>query len=154
MYIIRTPSGPLGCTHKGRSYIAGFNGVGMVMHISRGIKTPPVTHLQRVSEYDITEEVRSSMKNLGFEELTFEKITIDTGALFTIEREMGLVTTPSDVEVDPIDPADFLYMAFEKNVGLIMPYDICMETAFGTTLRSNIVDPSNDFEAFRRGLKI
>lgn len=156
MYIIRTPKGPLGCTHKGKPYIAGFNGMGMVVHVSRGLKIPPVTRLERLYEYDITEEVRDSLQGLGFrgQDLTFEKITIDTRALFTIERDVGLGMTPTDVEVDPIDPADFLYMTFEKNVGLIMPYEICVETPTGTTLRSNVVDPSYDLGAFRKGLKM
>lgn len=150
--------GPLGCIKDGKPYIAGFNSISMVAKVSRELKKPPIVHLDRSMVIDITEEVKNGLGSIGFKDnfMSFASITIDTEALFTIERAKGLEkeNLDDDIIIDPIDPGDFMFMTFEKNVGLIMPYEQYLENDDYLVYKSNVIDPSNDPEQFKKGLKI
>lgn len=157
MYIIRTSKGPLGCVKDGKTYITGFNNIAMVSRTSQQIKVPPVVNLDRSLVMDITDDLKEGLNSYGFkdEDMTFTSITIDTEALLTIEKEKDPALRNGDnVVIDTLDPGDFMYLAFEKNLGLIMPYATYLDNDEYLVYQSNVVDPSNDPELFRKSLKL
>lgn len=155
MYTIKTRAGSLGCIHDGKSYVVGFNNIGMVSKASRVMKTNPVVKLNKVMTYDVTDDVKNGLKALGFDEPSFTSITIDTEALLTIEKDITRAhVMHKGIEISLYDAADFLYLTFEKHLGLIMPYEEYFETEDKLVYKSSVIDPSLDIDIFRKNLSL
>lgn len=151
MHTIKTKHGLLGCVHDTKPYVVGFNSARTAHRIARVIATPPTLRLERNRKLDVTEEVKRELMDLGLGGATFTSITIDVDSLLYVPKN----TDPEmafEGHVCEMDTADFYYLSFENNVGLVMPYETQSEDDEHWVLRANVVDPSGDIDKFRAGL--
>ena len=59
-----------------------------------------------------------------------------------------------ECDIDIMDPSDFMMLAFERNIGVIMPYEEHYENNDVIVYLSNLVDPATNYDQFRKTLII
>lgn len=173
MYTIKTPSGFLGYTENPRSkiktkqlvppksYIIGFKKLLIAKYVVDVIKVPPQISLTKENTYDITADVIENLESLGIDidYKNIGNISIDTSAKLRIEKEEkqnSLQTIDYDqynLSLKLVNMDDFVFMPFENNIGIIMPYDIEYEDTESIVLSSSIIDPCNSISQFRKTLR-
>lgn len=170
MYTIKTPSGFLGYTESPhskiktkqlitpKSYIIGFNKLIMAKYVVDVIKVPPKISLTKQYTYDITDDIIENLESLGIDidYNNIGNISIDTSAKLKIEKEeekTDLQTIDYDqynLSLKLVNMDDFVFMPFENNIGIIMPYDIEYEDKESIIMSSSIIDPCNSISEFRK----
>jgi hypothetical protein len=51
-----------------------------------------------------------------------------------------------------MEHSDFIFMSFQNNVGLIIPYEEISEDAKFLKFKANVIEPSGDTEIFKQML--
>jgi hypothetical protein len=159
MFLIKTAryiggqntGGTLGCIQDGRPYIIGFNDIKMVTKVSRILSVPPVVRLERSISLDITYDVQEGLRELGvYDPVT--NIVVDPEALLTIHKRIEEPPVNTAFMIEQMENEDFLSLAFEKNLGLIMPTYHYSETNHALVYKASVIDPPDDINIFKQGL--
>lgn len=148
MYTLKTKHGLIGY----KSYVIGFENPNLVRKVSRILQDPPNIRMERAMKLDITKDVQIELAMLGVKGASFSSITIDVDALVYIPKNTDVYKN-IDYDIESMDKADFLFMGFEKNLGLIMPYLTHAENDEEIVFKANIIDPSFDYDNFKKGLE-
>lgn len=160
MYVLKNKYGSnIGCYSHNKSYIIGFNCPKMAKKTIDVIQRPPVMRIDRANMYDVTEDVKSGLELLGVHDLTFTSITLDTEALLSIDKapkqkRVAVNSQEIDINIECMKQEEFFFLTFEKNLGLVMPYEELYEDDDTIVFKSNIIDPALDTETFKKSLKI
>lgn len=170
MYVLKNKQGSnIGCISNDKPYIIGFSCPKMARKTIEVIQKPPVVRLDRANMFDVTGDVRSGLELLGVEDLTFTSITLDTEALLSFDKVAGPTSrlntktegkreTEIDIdigiEIERMDQGEFFFLTFEKNLGLIMPYEPLYEDDQTLVYKSNVIDPAIDTETFKKSLRL
>jgi hypothetical protein len=141
----------LGCVHDHKPYVIGFNNVRTARRVAMISQFPPDVRLKRSHIIDVTSEVTEELSKLGIGNINFTSITLDVDSLVEIAKNSD-VRDDYIFNVEPVEQEDFLMWSFEKNIGLIMPYDMHSEDDSFVVFKANVVDPSQDTDHFRRSL--
>ena len=144
-----------------KSYIIGFNKLVMAKYVVDKIKIPPQISMTKHNTYDITDDIIENLISLGID-LDYKNIgnvSIDTSARLRIEKEdilEDLKTIDYDdynISIKLVNMDDFVFMPFENNIGIIMPYNIEHEDSECIIMTSSVIDPCNSVPKFRDSLK-
>ena len=155
MYVIRTKYGNLGCLYNNKPYIIGFNQINMARKVKRVLTNPPVIILERNNIIDVTDGVKEGLDGLGIDKLKIPQITVDTNAELSVSK-----AKEDDEKLDNrsvfeyMEQHEFMMYSFEKNIGIIMPYEESNENEHVMVFTSNVVDPSVNIDEFRKTLNI
>ena len=151
-YVIKQGRDALSVNHNNRSYMVGFSKPHLA-NLTRS-KLGPVDslYLQRKYIYDVTDEVNAGLKLMNITDIRVNKITMDTHAELTLYKATkGLC---NDYDIEKVSTEDFLMYPIEKNIGIVMPYDYIEENSEVMKMTSNVVDPCDDFDRFKKSLKL
>lgn len=151
MYTIKSTKGLLGCTHNHKSYVIGFGSMKTARRVARISQFPPEVKLKRTQTIDVTAEIKDELAKLGMGNVNFTSITLDIDSLVEIVKNTDIIDDYA-YTVQHMEQEDFLMMSFEKNIGLIMPYEHHIEDDSIIVFKANVVDPSQDTEHFKRSL--
>lgn len=155
MYVIRTKHGNLGCVYNNKPYVIGFDKIQMARKVKNVLTKPPVIILERNNMVDVTEEVKTGLLNFGLDKLDVPKITIDTNAeLYVSKAKDGDEVLSDECDFEFMQQYEFMSYTFEKNIGIIMPYEESNENEHVMVMTSNVVDPSVNIDEFRKSLNI
>jgi hypothetical protein len=155
MFTIKTRNGSLlGCVTESKPYVIGFTNLKTVSKVSHILRIPPNITLKRKHIIDVTEEVKDGLVSMGIEEFAFNNINIDVEALLSIEKA-SIFDCPEDfgtTQISLMDECDFLFMSFQHNIGLIIPFEELDENETQITFKASVIDPNGDSDIFKQFL--
>lgn len=154
MFVIKTNQGKLGTIYENRPYIIGFSCPRTALHVSKVARLPPLVYLSRSDKVDVTWDVKADLAFMGIQDATFSQLTIDVEAQCTIEKGPRSKNMPFNMqpEIEEMDQGDFMFLSFEKNLGLIMPQTVTLETSDKIMFLSQVIDPPFDIDLFKKNL--
>ena len=141
-----------------RHYVIGFPNAVLARRIQYMMAPEPCIRLYRRDAIDVTDEVNAGLSTFGVNQVS-GTVTIDPRATLHIPKQDQAL--PADhpmndgmyhLAIIPIE--EFLMFPFEKNLGIIMPYEVQTENTHEIVLLSNVVESAESMDSFRRSLKI
>lgn len=150
VFTIEHKSDLLSVVHNHKKYVIGTHSRDIANIIRRKLGHEGDLYLGRKNIYDVTHDVNQGLRSIGLD-VNVQKVTIDTHAELTI---INKETEGVDYNITLIEPEEFLLYPIQKNIGIVMPYDLIKENGFIVTYMTNVVDPCDDFESFRKSLKL
>lgn len=155
IYTINQKGKSLSCHGTmGQSFVIGFRDVRMARKIQYNLAPNVEPFLLRSHIEDITDEVNCSLRQMQANTIS-GKVVIDVKAQLHIQKLDD--TLPPQLNdgmfhLETLDYSDFMMFPFEKNLGIIMPYEVLVETEHHFTLLSNVIENSDSSETFRKSL--
>lgn len=143
--------------HRTKHYAVGVPSIELARRIQYTIDDEPCLRLYRASSINITKEVNNGLKAYGVDQ-TDGDIVIDTKAKLHI---------PKCVIHGPLHPLEscmfhlismpieeFLAYPFDRNMGIIIPYDIESESDSELIVISTVVECAESIDSFRSSLSM
>ena len=153
MFTIKTKNGGLlGCMNDSKPYVVGFSNLQTVSKVTNILTMPPKLTLTRKHTIDVTDGVKDGLTEMGINEFAFNTINIDVEAELSIEKNVMSHPINLDIQIDLMEHSDFIFMSFQNNVGLIIPYEEMSEDDHSLVFKANVIDPSGDTEIFKQML--
>ena len=145
-----TPESPV------RHYAIGIPSVLLARKLQYTIEDDPIMRLHRsAAKQDITHDVNSGLAAMGIPSVN-EPIMIDTRAQLRISKTTTelhpLEASTFHLSHVPID--EFLCYPFERNIGIIIPYEVYEETPDQVTLMVTVLENATSVRDFRATLRI
>lgn len=150
VFVIEHKSDLLSVVHNQKKYVIGTHRRDIADVIRKKMGHEGDLYLGRKNVYDVTHDVNQGLQSIGLD-VNVQKVTIDTHAELTIVNKE---TEGISYNIDLIEPEDFLLYPIHKNIGIVMPYDLIKDNGYILTYLTNIVDPCDDYESFRKSLKL
>lgn len=154
MYVIRTKYGNLGCVYNNKPYVIGFEKMKHAQKVKKVLTNPPVVILERNNIIDVTNEVHTGLLNVGINNFKVPQITVDTNAELYISKAKEGDERLDGCDFELMENYEFMMYSFERNIGIIMPYQESNENEHVMVFTSNVVDPSVNVDDFRKTLNI
>lgn len=139
-----------------RHYIIGFQSVAQARKVQYSLAPEPSLYLQRTDFEDVTPQINEGLTKFGVASLD-ASIIIDTRARLHIPK--GDAKLPSDhplndgnFHLSSIPMEEFLMFPFEKDIGIIIPYDLEKEDDNEFVFVSQVVEGSASTSIFRQRL--
>lgn len=153
----------LGLSHIHRErtlhYIVVFKTDKMARKVQYTMHPDPIMRIERENFMDITEDVTNGLSQMGLDHLVQGNISIDVSSRLYIPKstEPGGVSNPMNdggfhLASSPME--DLFMYPFEKNIGLIMPYDVSWEDNKQIVLTCQVLDPVESTFHFAKNLVI
>jgi hypothetical protein len=155
MYTIKIKNGGLlGCVsmNDSKPYVVGFSNLQTVAKVTNILTIPPRLTLKRKHTIDVTDGVKGGLLDMGISEFAFNKINIDVEAELSIEKSIKSHPINLEIQINLMEDSDFIFMSFQNNVGLIIPYEEMSEDAKFLKFKANVIEPSGDTEIFKQML--
>jgi hypothetical protein len=150
VFVVEHKNDLLSVVHNNRKYIMGTHRYEIADSIRKRLGYSADIHLARKNIYDVTNDVNKGLRSLGMD-VNVKKMTIDTHAELTVVNQE---TQTIFYNVEEIDVEDFLLYPIQKNIGIVMPYELTKDNGYIISYWSNIVDPCEDTDSFRKNLKL
>ncbi len=161
-YVIKRKTQSLGFTElhgpRTNNYIIGFSSAVMGRKVQYNIAAEPILRLERSDRINITTEVNSCLLELGVMSVNGD-INIDVMSKLHVPRMEfpGGVMNPmndSGFYLSECDLEDLYMMPFEKNIGVVLPYDLLYENNKELVFLSQVIDPVDNIYHFRKTLRV
>lgn len=149
----------LGLQHCNASYVVGFKNplLARKVHYTLHPEADKRIRLERSVTFDVTDDVTDGLGSLGINYVG-QKVTIDTQALLHLPKHGagGVLDPMNDVgfHLDIVEACNFYMYPFERNLGVIMPYELLEESADELVMWSHVIDPTIDPLAVIRALSL
>lgn len=162
-YLLKQQSQTLGLSHiharKLHHYVIGFQNPIMARKVHYNIHPLPYLHLDRGESIDISFELSDSLSSLGVVNDHNDKVTIDVSSKLTIPKMdlEGSIHNPlndAGFHLCEVPLEDIYMMPFDKNVGVILPYELFIENSKSFIFLCQIIDPVQSSFHFRKSLPI
>lgn len=141
MYTIRsTDHGLVGVNHAQKHYVVGFKRIAMAHKVNRLIHEAPKLYLERSEIIDVSQEVCGKLKDIGLM-TEIPSILVDTAAKLTVLKSNSDEARYKQTEVQRIATEDMFMYPFERNLGVIMEYDLYSEDSEKFVFLCNVIDP-------------
>lgn len=150
VYVIEHKSDILSVVHNQKKYVVGTHSRAIAEGIQKKLGHEGSLYLCRKSVYDVTQDVNEGLRSIGLD-VNVQKITVDTHAELTIVDKN---TDGINYNLNLVEPEEFLLYPIHKNIGIVMPYDLIKDNGYIVTYLTNVIDPCDDFESFRKSLKL
>lgn len=150
VFVIEHKSDLLSVVHNNRKYIVGTHRKDIADNIRKKLGHTGDLYLERKNIYDVTKDVNVGLRSIGLD-VNVKKMTIDTHAELTVvnQETEGII-----YDLDEIEAEDFLLYPINRNIGIVMPYELTKDNGYIFSYWTNIVDPCEDPESFRKNLKL
>lgn len=139
-----------------RPYLIGFTNVTLARNVQYNLPADPNIRLLRRDFIDVTQEVANGLDELNVPRPDATSIIIDPRAQLYIPKNQNPVSShplhDPGYHLDEIPYEDFMMYPFDKNIGIIMPYEIETEDDNMFTLRANVIEATESINAFRKSL--
>lgn len=154
MYVIKTKYGNIGCVYNNKPYVIGFEKRYHATKVRKILTNPPIISLERNNLLDVTNEIRQGLLEYGIDKLKIPQVTIDTNAELFIGKAGKDNALYDECELELMENFDFMMLSFNKNIGIIMPYEESNENEHVMVYTANVVDPSINIDDFRNTLHL
>ena len=138
-------------------YVIGFKSSILARKVHYNMDPEPVLRLERKDRINITNEVNSLLAELNVSGVDNE-VYIDVMSMLYVPKMSnpgGIMDPMNDggfhLQEEPLE--DLYMMPFEKNIGMILPYDLLMEDKKQMVLACQVIDPVDSTKHFRRVMK-
>ena len=112
----------------------------MAHKVNRLIHEAPKLYLERSEIIDVSQEVCGKLKNIGLMN-EIPSILVDTAAKLTVLKSNIDEARYKQTEVQRIATEDMFMYPFERNLGVIMEYDLYSEDSEKFVFLCNVIDP-------------
>lgn len=150
--LLRQKTGYLGFSKGNKSYLIGFEVPRHATLVSKTICKSPLVLLQRHEVDDISYQVNQGVRAFGIDDIKMDDLTIDTSAHLSISKSRE--EPYESYSLEEMDAGDFLCLPFEKDLGVIMPYQLLEDSPNQYVFVSQIIDPCGQADIFRKHLKL
>ncbi len=160
-FLIKHKNKTLGLTeyHANRlhQYVIGFKSPILARKIHYNMDPEPILRLERNDRINITQEINILLNGLGIADVDNE-VYIDVMSMLYIPKmaNAGSILDPMNdggFHLEEENLEDLYMMPFEKNIGMILPYDLVMEDQKQMVLACQVIDPVDSTKHFRRAMK-
>lgn len=176
--LIKKNNVSLSVAHNNKNYLIGAANYQVAHIIKSNLENNnSKLYLYRPNVHDITKDVHFGLSAMNMNHIKVNKITIGTNVELSIYKDHTLYprstidgyhsydnkydsNSESDTDkenlfsIEKIHAQDFLMYPIEKNIGILIPYEYVRENSEVITFMSNIVDPSDDPELFKKTLRM
>lgn len=161
-YLLKQKSQFLGFTElhqqRVRNYVIAFDNKTNARSVHYCIHPNPVFRLERGSEIDISTDVNRLLLTSGVNTVS-ETITIDVLAKLYIPKMQhpgGMHNPLNDggFHLEELLQEDVYMYPFEKNIGVIIPHGIDWETSSQMVFHSQVIEPVDSVNHFRKSLEL
>lgn len=147
MYSIRSNTqGLIGVSHAQKHYVVGFKRVSMANKVNRLIHQAPKLYLERSKIIDVSRDVYGNLAAMGIQ-TEIPSILVDTAAKLTVLKDTNDVVR--DTEVHRLATEEMFMYPFERNLGVIMEYDMYSEDSEKIVFLCNVIDPCGIILGFK-----
>lgn len=138
----------------GANYVVGVQATNIYRRIARA--PTEGMEIRRACFEDVSHDVNAGLRGRGIEQ-TYNKIIIDTEAELHVYRGPPL----TERQHEEIRMEEFIMYPFRNHLGVIMPYRLKGSHTYEMhgqkfdvdVYSANVIDPVEDFESFRGGLR-
>lgn len=156
VYIIKCKSHPLSYTETlpnglSNHYVIGFQNLMLARKVQYNMTPEPCFRLYRRNWENVTDEVNAGLESLGSSQID-GSVVLDTQALLHVPlKDASLPDAMNEgmFHLETVSFEDFLMYPFDKNVGIIMPYNIEKEDGVEIVITSNVVENAKSVKSFR-----
>jgi hypothetical protein len=150
--IYQNDNSPGDTTFRTRHYVIGFKAPILARYVQYVMASEPeeAIKLHRTERRNVTGEVNEGLAQLGCA-ATDGSVVIDTRARLCIPKQQApdaMTTLDSMYYLDEVSTTDFFMYPFEKNLGIIIPYEIDAESSDGIVLLSSVVESADSTRSF------
>lgn len=135
------------------TYIVGFKNPILARKVHYNMHPEPKLRLERSDVIDITTDINKGLLEVGTMGLTSAQITIDVFSRLYIpkQEERGgplLPINDGGFHLEEITVDKLYMMPFDRNIGVILPYDLESETSREIVLMCQVIDPASSTQHF------
>jgi hypothetical protein len=133
MFAIHKSNKTIGFTYNHRHYVIGFSNVMMARKVQYSMnKDPIITMVRSDIEMDLSKKVK-------------EKLVIDLRASLFITKGKR----DDQLHLETCSHREFLMFPYEKNVGIVMPYQLIDESEVEFHFKAHVVEPADSIGLYR-----
>ena len=147
----------LSFNHRAQSYVIGLQNRAHANIVKRIINKQSLDNIMLLRHCidDVSDDINRGLHTLGMDEMSVEDVTIDVAATLIIpKKKMTSVHDLLPTNVGQIAFEDFLMLPFTHHIGVAMPFEILEDSDKQLVFQTQVIDPTQDVEAFRRNLVI
>jgi len=138
-------------------YIVAFKSPILARKVHYTIDPEPVLRIERQGRINIKNEINTCLEELGISGVDNE-IYIDVISKLYIPKTKnpGGFNDPMNdgglhMEEGPLE--DYYMMPFDKNIGVILPYELFLEDSKNLVFLCQVIDPVDSYKFFRKSMK-
>ena len=161
-YVLKRKSQSLGLSeyHGNRlhHYIVGFKSSILARKVHYNIDPEPILRLERAHRIDISNELNTCLDELGISGVD-NRVYIDVMSMLYVPKAQhpgGILDPMNDggfhMEEHPLE--DLYMMPFDKNIGIVLPYDLFMEDSKKLVFYCQVIDPVDSYKHFKKSMKL
>jgi hypothetical protein len=105
------------------------------------------------NQSDVSDDVNDGLVSLGVRTKPYKNVIIDDTAQLRIPKIDPRILNQEEVAVDSVLTEDFLMYPLDRNLGIIMPYDIMENTSRQWNFICQVVHPCYDVDSFVKNIK-
>lgn len=142
----------LGFNHRMKHYVIGFQQPIHAHMVARTMCKQTLDNIMLMRHYvdDVSDDINAGLRQLGMDEVRVDDVTIDVCSTLIVPRKN--TEKLLKVDVGEIDFEEFLMFPFTRHIGVALPYEIVEDSEKQVVFQSQIIDPTQDVESFRRNL--
>lgn len=134
-----------------KKMLIGFSNPSIARRVCKDLPLEPTIKLYRKTAENISLDVQRSLMQINVPiRNVSDNITVDVEAELEIRKAKveEWQVSAEIYHVNMIDSLDFMMYPFSKNIGIVLPYALDLETDDKYVFLCNVVEPSNDVNAF------
>ncbi len=131
----------VGFRRQGKTFIIGVPNRELIKKCSQHISTSSKMFMKEVAFTNVKADINEVLP--GFEDLTCEKVMLDTDVKLLIEKQ-----EPEPFFYQQIDTEDFMLYPFTKNIGVVFIDRFLRETNKHLVLNTHVIAPAFTPELF------
>lgn len=147
----------LSFNHRAKHYVIGLQQRKHADMLKRIINKQNVDNIMLLRHCidDVSDEINKGLAVLGMDEMSVNDVTVDVDATLIVpKKKLTSVYDVMPTSVDEILFEDFLMFPFNRHIGVALPYEILEDDEKQLVFLTQVIDPTQDTELFRRSLKI
>lgn len=144
----------LGFNHRMKPYVIGFQQPIHAHMVAKNICKQTLDNMMLMRHYidDVSDDINNGLRKLGMDEVRVDDVTIDVCSTLIVPKNKSREIMK--VDVGEIEFEEFLMFPFTRHVGVALPYEIVEDSEKQIVFHSQVIDPTQDVESFRRNLSI
>ena len=150
--VLKKNNNMLSLTFREKPYIIGFTSPIHAKYTSAWLHKDNVQmHLRRKHFEEVHDEINTSLIGMGMKPIHSHDVTIDVEAELYVPKAKEL-DMKNGIEIEHVPFADFIMFPFEKYLGVVMPFHQAYEDDDCVIFMSQVIDPSETIDMFKRTL--
>jgi len=139
-------------------YVVGFKSPILARKVHYNIDPEPVLRLERANRINIKHELNTCLDELGIGGVDND-VYIDVLSMLYVPktRNIGGPMDPMNdggFHLEELPLEDFYMMPFDKNIGIVLPYDLFMEDSKNLVFHCQVIDPVDSYKYFKKSMKL